>query len=87
MTITMTEIADNPKLATNEVVIKNGEKVVFRPLEPSDISKLADFLQGLSLETRRCKYTKWCQNSMRQNRQRYWGQIHCFSLVYSHYRY
>ncbi|MEI8073082.1 MAG: GNAT family N-acetyltransferase [Candidatus Saccharibacteria bacterium] len=53
MKLTMTEIANNPKLATSEVVLGNGEKVVLRPLEPNDISKLATFLQGLSQETRR----------------------------------
>jgi len=53
MKLTMSEIANNPKLATSEVVLGNGEKVVLRPLEPNDISKLADFLQGLSKETRR----------------------------------
>ena len=53
MTFTISKVAESPDLITKEVVLTDGEKVIFRPLNQDDINKLTEFLQGLSVETRR----------------------------------
>lgn len=53
MTLTLSDIAHQPNLATYALTTHSGEVFVFRPLECDDVSELAHFLEGLSQETRR----------------------------------
>lgn len=52
MTLTLSDVATQPKLATYTLTLSSGEEVVLRPLEPSDFNELTTFLQGLSSKTR-----------------------------------
>lgn len=56
MTLTISKVAESPEFITSEVILSDGEKVLFRPLIPQDINKLTEFLQGLSKETRRLHF-------------------------------
>jgi RimJ/RimL family protein N-acetyltransferase len=51
--LTLTQIATNPQLLTATLTTRGGEKLRVRPLEAADAPKLAEFLAGLSEETRR----------------------------------
>ena len=53
MTFSLSNIADQPEIATYSITLDSDEKIIVRPLVPSDVHKLATFLQGLSQETRR----------------------------------
>jgi diamine N-acetyltransferase len=51
--LTLTQIVQNPRLLTEPIMTKDDETLIIRPLESSDTHKLAEFLQNLSIETRR----------------------------------
>ncbi len=52
MTLTLSQIAENPELLTFEITLPTGELVILRPLEPYDATLLAQFLENLSPHTR-----------------------------------
>lgn len=51
--LTLSDIVRQPKLMAYEVRLEDGEKLSFRPLDMRDVPELAEFLEGLSPETRR----------------------------------
>ena len=53
MSLTLISVATNPGVLTYDLALRSGEKIVLRPLVQSDSVALADFLSGLSLQTRR----------------------------------
>ncbi|MET7644270.1 GNAT family N-acetyltransferase [Streptomyces sp. NPDC005426] len=51
--LTLTEVADDPLLLTRRLALNDAPEVVFRPLVRTDADRLAEFLAGLSHESRR----------------------------------
>ena len=52
MHLNLSDVLNNPKLLTFKVSLPSGETITLRPLEHSDISSLAQFLEKLSPKTR-----------------------------------
>jgi diamine N-acetyltransferase len=52
MPVSLADIAANPRQFTTTFRLASLEEIVFRPLEPADVEKLAEFLTHLSPETR-----------------------------------
>ncbi len=51
--LTLSAVAENPAIITESITTAGGEPLMLRPLEPSDLHRLAAFLAALSPETRR----------------------------------
>ncbi|MFD0885969.1 GNAT family N-acetyltransferase [Streptosporangium algeriense] len=51
--LTLTAVAEDPLVLTRRLNLNDGSEVVFRPLTRTDTERLADFLEGLSAESRR----------------------------------
>ncbi|WP_149263766.1 GNAT family N-acetyltransferase [Actinomadura sp. K4S16] len=51
--LTLARIAEDPGTLTHRLESRDGARLVFRPLAPGDAQGLADFLAGLSPESRR----------------------------------
>ncbi|WP_345347785.1 GNAT family N-acetyltransferase [Actinoallomurus liliacearum] len=51
--LTLTEIAEEPRVLTYRVNLRDGAELVLRPLTHADTERLAGFLCGLSAESRR----------------------------------
>lgn len=52
MTLSLELIANNPSVATYDITLQDGERVVFRPLTTEDVKELTSFLESLSPTTR-----------------------------------
>ena len=52
MSLDLSNVAKNPNILTFETELSSGEVVVLRPLKPSDVEILAEFLESLSSQTR-----------------------------------
>ncbi len=50
--LTLATAADQPGLATYPISLADGQSVVFRPLLPTDVDGLTEFLESLSPQTR-----------------------------------
>jgi RimJ/RimL family protein N-acetyltransferase len=50
--ISLASIAANPQSVTTSLVTRDGETLVVRPLDPSDVDALGQFLSDLSSQTR-----------------------------------
>lgn len=50
---TLPQIAAQPEIATYDVTLPSGERVLYRPLVPDDVARLTTFLESLSAQTRR----------------------------------
>lgn len=53
MKLSLSTVAENPSIVTYSIDLHDAESVTLRPLEPGDVDDLADFLSGLSDETKR----------------------------------
>lgn len=53
MPLTLAKVAAIPDLVTSTVTLPAGDAVLYRPLLPTDVERLAAFLSGLSAQTRR----------------------------------
>ncbi|MEW2354268.1 GNAT family N-acetyltransferase [Spirillospora sp. NPDC029432] len=51
--LTLTEIAEEPRILTYRMNLRDGAEFVLRPLTHADTERLAGFLRGLSAESRR----------------------------------
>jgi GNAT superfamily N-acetyltransferase len=51
-TLTQAAVADQPDLATYTISLSDGQPVVYRPLLPTDVDGLTEFLESLSPQTR-----------------------------------
>lgn len=52
MTLSLELIASNPSVATYDITLRDGERVIFRPLTTEDVKELTSFLENLSPTTR-----------------------------------
>jgi len=52
MTLNLSDVEENPALLSFRIRLENSGDFVLRPLEPNDSEILADFLGGLSAQTR-----------------------------------
>lgn len=50
--LTLAAVAEQPDLATYTVSLSDGQTVIYRPLLPSDVDLLTEFLESLSPRTR-----------------------------------
>lgn len=50
--LTLAAVADQPSLATYSLSLSDGHAVVYRPLLPTDVAGLTEFLESLSPQTR-----------------------------------
>lgn len=50
--LTLAAVADQPDLATYTLSLPGGQPVVYRPLLPTDVERLTEFLESLSPQTR-----------------------------------
>ncbi|KKP43434.1 MAG: GCN5-related N-acetyltransferase [Parcubacteria group bacterium GW2011_GWA2_33_14] len=78
MSLTLSEVEKNPKILTSEKILPNGEAVIFRPLEHKDAEILADFLEGLSTQTREF-YS--CESYDLKEAQKYCEAIHRYDKL------
>lgn len=51
-TLTLAAAAEQPDLATYALSLSSGQSVVYRPLLPTDVDRLTEFLESLSPQTR-----------------------------------
>jgi len=51
-TLTLAAVADQPDLASYTISLPSGQPVVYRPLLPTDVDRLTEFLESLSSRTR-----------------------------------
>ncbi|MFI9780260.1 GNAT family N-acetyltransferase [Streptomyces sp. NPDC051956] len=51
--LTLTDITEDPLVLTRRLRLRDGSRAVLRPLVHADVKRLADFLAGLSPESRR----------------------------------
>lgn len=51
--VTLSYVAQNPDLFTHILSLPSGEQFIFRPLRKNDTNNLTQFLEGLSVETRK----------------------------------
>ncbi len=52
MRLNLSDVANNPRLLTLEMVLPSGEQAIFRPLEAHNVEILARVLENLSSKTR-----------------------------------